>query len=63
MLKNCILGDPLQTLLPPNGASVFMAAVLEVCGGQARKVFVADSIEALAAPELQCFPQEGSIDL
>ena len=63
VLSEGIPGDFLEAGVWRGGASIFMTAVLEVCGDRDRRVFASDSFEGLPAPDIENFPQDSSIDL
>lgn len=65
-LENCIVsvienevpGDLVETGVWRGGASIFMRAVLKVCGDCQRCVWLADSFEGLPRPDIARYPQD-----
>jgi len=56
-------GDLIETGVWRGGCSIFMRAVLAAHGVEDRQVWLADSFEGLAPPDLAAYPHEFTVDL
>ncbi len=63
VLEEGIPGDLLEAGVWRGGASIFMAAALEVFGDTSRRVIAADSFRGLPTPDAMLFPQDLATDL
>ena len=58
VLRRDVPGDLIETGVWRGGASIFMRAVLKMCGDARRRVWVADSFQGLPPPDPERYPAD-----